>query len=229
MVVRSATFAGKITIGLLGCVLAMPSHAITVNELVPGQIWVSEFMPDPAAVADSAGEWIELVNPLPVSIDLAGLVIRSGAESYALTAGTGTILASGAYFLLGRSATGNGGIAPNQVWSGIVLSNSSDSIQLENGLGQTLFSVSWTSSAAGKSYSLQTISPPYTLTAANYYVETSVSYNGTDFGTPGSANSVAAIGTAPPVPEPETWTMLLAGLGFVGIATRCRGRAIGSA
>lgn len=186
-------------------------------------------MPDPAAVADSAGEWIELVNPLPVSIDLAGLVIRSGSESYVLTSGTGTSLASGAYFLLGRSATGNGGIAPNQVWSGIVLSNSSDSIHLENGLGQTLFSVSWTSTAAGKSYSLQTISPPYTLSAANYYVETSVSYNGTDFGTPGSANPVAAIGTAPPVPEPESWAMLLAGLGFVSVAARCRGRASGSA
>lgn len=229
MVARSVTFAGKITIGLLGCVLAMPSHAITVNELIPGQIWISEFMPDPAAVADSTGEWIELVNPLPVSIDLAGLVVRSGSESYVLTAGTGTSLASGAYFLLGRSATGNGGIVLNQVWSGVVLSNSSDSIQLENGLGQTLFSVSWTSTAAGKSYSLQTISPPYALTAANYYVETSISYNGTDFGTPGSANSMAAIGTAPAVPEPETWAMLLAGLGFVSVAVRRRGRASGSA
>jgi hypothetical protein len=223
MIAQAASFAGKLTLGLVGSVLALPAHAITVNELVPGQIWISEFMPDPSAVVDSTGEWIELANPLAASIDLAGLVIKSGSESYVLTAGAGTTLASGGYFLLGRSATSNSGIVPNQVWSSIVLSNSSDSIQLENGLGQTLFSVSWTGSTAGKSYSLQTVSPPYALTAANYYLETVISYNVNDFGTPGSANSIATIGSAPPVPEPETWAMLLAGLGLVGVAARHRG------
>lgn len=220
------THAGKLVVAFLGSALALPAHAITVNALTLGQLWVSEFMPDPTAVADSAGEWIELMNPLTVPIDLAGLVVKSSpSESYVLTAGAGTTLAPGGHFLLGRSATNNGGISPNQVWSGLILANASDTIQLENGLGQILFSVSWTGAVPGKSYALQTVPSSYALTTANYYLESTISYNGTDFGTPGIANSTAAIGTAPPVPEADTWAMLLTGLGLVGMAVRRKARA----
>ena len=48
---------------------------------------VSEYMPNPFAVADSVGEWMELRNTTPNTINLSGFVVRDqGIDQFVLPA-----------------------------------------------------------------------------------------------------------------------------------------------
>lgn len=60
------------------------------------------------------------------------------------------------------------------------------------------------------------------LTSGNYYYRITGDLTGSLGGTYTLASSAIATTTTPPVPEPETYAMLLAGLGVVGMALRRR-------
>lgn len=77
----------------------------------PGDIIISEFMADPAAVPDARGEWVELSSMADVSFDLSGWqLVDAGRNRFTLP--EGSVLAAGGRMVLGRSAdTGeNGGL-----------------------------------------------------------------------------------------------------------------------
>ncbi len=79
---------------------------------VVGDIVITEFMADPAAVADDLGEWIELKNVSTDALDLSGCMIQdTGRNRYMVP--DGTTVAAGGYFVAARSSdeAENGGVA----------------------------------------------------------------------------------------------------------------------
>jgi len=79
---------------------------------VVGDIVITEFMADPAAVADDLGEWIELKNVSTDALDLSGCMIQdTGRNRYMVP--DGTTVAAGGYFVGARSSdeAENGGVA----------------------------------------------------------------------------------------------------------------------
>jgi len=224
-VVRSLVTAITASAAALG---ALPASAmLTVDNLVPGQLVISEVMVDPTKVGDAAGEWFEIFNPHTVPIDLGGLVVESltgtTVESFRIQGSQ--IVAPGDHFVLGRSAstTTNGGVPIDYAWgTAISFGNSNDLVRVERPDGIILVQASWSTSTAGKSMELRTGTVP-ALGPSAFGVSTA-SYGLGDFGTPGLANSapMAIDGlVAPPVPEPETYALMAMGLGCVALA---RGR-----
>ncbi|MDH5672953.1 MAG: lamin tail domain-containing protein [Myxococcales bacterium] len=68
----------------------------------PGHLLITELMPNPAAVADTAGEWIELYNPGAEALDVAGCLLDDGGSTRRPLP-AGTTIDAGAHFLLARS------------------------------------------------------------------------------------------------------------------------------
>ncbi len=116
--VRALVTSITASAALLG---ALPASAmLTVDNLVPGQLVISEVMVDPTKVGDAAGEWFEIYNPHTVPIDLGGLVVESltgtTVESFRIQGSH--IVAPGDYFVLGRNANSatNGGVPVDYAW-----------------------------------------------------------------------------------------------------------------
>ncbi len=67
--------------------------------LLPGDVVVTEFMNDPAATSDDAGEWFEVLNLAPFDINLRGWVVAdTGGEADVID--DDVILPAGAFALL---------------------------------------------------------------------------------------------------------------------------------
>jgi len=99
-----------------------------VEFVATGAVIVTEFLYDPAAVGDTAGEWIEVHNPGEEAIDLAGWELGDGGSDRVVldpSRGTTTI-PPGGYLVLGRNGDpgANGGVAVGYVYgSGFSLRN----------------------------------------------------------------------------------------------------------
>jgi len=92
---------------------------------------ITEIMQNPNAVADASGEWFEVFNPGPGSVNLNGWTIRDN-DTDAHTVATDVVIASGSYAVLGRNGDSgtNGGVTVDYVYSGIDLANGADEIVL---------------------------------------------------------------------------------------------------
>ena len=116
-----------------------------------GDVVISEFHRDPAAVADAAGEYFELTNVSGAPVALRGL--RLVTSNGLLTFGTNMALYPGRPVLLPADGDGsrNGGLPLGVTWpyNSIALGNSSGSIALQSAGGATLDSLSYTSSFPG--------------------------------------------------------------------------------
>ena len=152
-------FALATTTAALAAMLAITTaHAtttLTASTLLPGQLVISEVIPDPSKVADTAGEWFELVNPLGVAVDLGGLVVESqrgsGVENFTIAGSL--IIQPGEFAVLGANADSgaNGGVAVDYAWgSAISLGNSNDFVRIRTTGGTTLVQVNWSSATSGK-------------------------------------------------------------------------------
>jgi len=93
-----------------------------------GAVVVTEFLYDPQAVGDTAGEWIEVHNPGEEPVDLAGWELGDGNSDRAVldpAKGT-TVIPPGGYLVLGRNGDPgiNGGVTVDYVYgSGFTLRN----------------------------------------------------------------------------------------------------------
>jgi beta-lactamase superfamily II metal-dependent hydrolase len=171
----------------------------------PGDVVVSEYMADPAVVQDTLGEWIELRNMRPTSIDLRGFAVRDGVLDYVILPSL-TLPALG-FVVIGRNASPgvNGGYVPQYVWptNSFVLANTADQIHLVSPQGVAMDSVAYDATPAYPhpvGASVERIDASAPATGSNLVAAVAV-FGAGDRGTPGLLNGAdltpPTIGTQP--------------------------------
>ena len=103
-----------------------------------GELIITEIMANPTQVEDEFGEWIELYNAGPATLELSGCTLRVDAEQEAIA--DGTVLAPGGFFVFGNSADTdlNGEVEIDAEWGDWTLGDLGATIGLECGGGGTL-------------------------------------------------------------------------------------------
>jgi len=183
------------------CVIAPPAGQCVgddgnLREVVPpgpGDVVITEFMSNPAAVDDGAGEWFEL--SILGNFDLNGLEFANNADGViddtieverclSVSAGDSVVLANNA-----DPAT-NGGLANVVYQVGFSLTNNNAALRVSYG-GQLLDAITWTTSVSGAATSLPL---EFATTTGNddelNWCAASTAYGAGDLGTPGAANPV---------------------------------------
>ncbi len=169
---------------------------LDIDDLVAGDIVLSEVMQNPDAVSDNDGEWFEIFNATCHDVELEGLVV-SDAGSEVFTVARGLVVGAASYLLFACDANPavNGWITPDYVYncSDLSLSNGYDELILENAT-LTIDELAWDDGASfpdptGASMSLD---PTHLDAVENddgaHWCEGSSVYGAGDLGTPGSAN-----------------------------------------
>jgi beta-lactamase superfamily II metal-dependent hydrolase len=162
---------------------------------------INEVMADPSAVTDANGEWIELYNPGQSPINIQNYQIAS-ANDAGFTIASAISVPSHGYVVLARVASPatNGGVTADYAYGTAVnLANASDWLVLRDALGATVDSVAWTSTTAGKSWTLKNPWASHsTVVAGTVWQLATSTYGLGDFGTPRVQNDGF---TGPPVSE----------------------------
>ena len=160
----------------------------SADELV-----VTEIMQNPDEVSDANGEWFEIYNASSADINMSGMVISDGSESFTVS---GAVIGSNEYFVFGRKSDMgvNGGVPVDYEYSGFQLTNGADAIILTM-VGEEIDRVEYDGgpnfpNPTGASMILSDISIDNNI-GSNWCVSTS-SYGEGDLGTPGAANDSCA-------------------------------------
>ncbi|HEX2189587.1 MAG TPA: lamin tail domain-containing protein [Longimicrobiaceae bacterium] len=151
---------------------------------------LNELIPNPAAVADAAGEWAEVYNWGSAAANLHGWTLASGGDAAHTIAAT-VVVPAGGYAVVARSGNPaeNGGVAADYVYgTGINLANSSDWLALRDGSGATVDSVAWSSAPNGASRGVRDAAQDNTLTGGSNWTAQSTVFGSGDRGTPGARN-----------------------------------------
>lgn len=158
----------------------------------PGDLVITEIMPNPDAVTDANGEWFEVL--VTAEVDLNGLEIgrAEGDPDHTLPAG-GPCLEAGAgtRIVLAKNADSgtNGGLDPVFATSGALNLVNTDGTLYVGYDGATLDAVTWTSSTAGASLSLDPGSEdPTANDDEGNFCDATTAYGDGDLGTPGDTN-----------------------------------------
>jgi hypothetical protein len=165
----------------------------------PGDLVISEFMANPNAVGDTAGEWFEL-HALS-AVDLNGLELGqlfADGPLHTVTSNDCIVLQPGDNVLLARNGDGmlNGGLPPvDYVFAGFGLSNTNTGLHIAVG-GQLIDEIGWAAVGTGCSTSLDPDSLDPALNdlannAAPWCYTPAVAmfqFGGGDYGTPGEDN-----------------------------------------
>jgi len=155
---------------------------------VVGDLTITEVMPDPSAVADTAGEWIEIRANRDVDLNDLGIAGASG-NPVVLASSNCVRLAAGSYAVFARNPAtmANGGLPP-VTGSSVALANSNGTVRLLIGATE-LDSMSWTTVRAGKSVQLDgRLTAPTDNDVAANLCDGNAAYGAGDLGTPGAAN-----------------------------------------
>jgi len=153
----------------------------------PGQLAISEVMPDPAAVPDAAGEWVELLAS--AAVDLNDLLVSTGSEGgAAITSTTCLHLEAGDYAILahGEDAESNGGLPFVTARLAPTLPNTTGTLTIRDG-STTIDALTWTKAKPGVALQRD----PGDRAAV---CEATLAFGPslTDRGTPGATNSACA-------------------------------------
>jgi len=164
--------------------------------IAPGALVISEFMSNPAKVADDVGEWIELYNPTTADVALNGLLLQIGTTvpvQHVVESPAPVVIAAGGYVLLARGMDPalNGGLTPDYVYDKVLMSSTSATLSLYSA-GQLVDKVTYDPVfplISGKSASLDPASLDAAANddAANWCKAQALFGSG-DFGSPGAAN-----------------------------------------
>jgi len=102
---------------------------VSLTELAPGDLQITEYMANPATVGDGGNEYFELFNQRDQAVDLNGLLVRDdGSNQFVID--SAVIPARG--FLVLSNGDGSGlGFVPDYLYGGsMALTNTSDEIRL---------------------------------------------------------------------------------------------------
>lgn len=169
------------------------AEALVVEALQPGDLRITEFMPDPLAVDAALGEWVEVRNTTDLPIDLSGLLLRDDLGDEALLAGS-FLVPPGGYVVLGGSTDplANGGAPIDVAWQADMrLSNTADAFVLVAGI-EVIDRVTWDSAwpvEDGRSVALDPdVDADDASLASSWCAGTSL-YGPAGYGSPGEANA----------------------------------------
>jgi hypothetical protein len=160
---------------------------------------VTEFHPNPCAVSDGNGEWIELTNVTTTAVDIEGWTLKDdGSDKHVIRSGGPLLLEPGLSLVLGLSAdTGaNGGVTVDYVYRSFTMRNSGqDQIVLLDAAGAEVDRVAYDASWPMEDCAaLQLSSLAYTGAAnddpANWCPSAVPYGGGRDKGTPGGPNAI---------------------------------------
>ncbi|HET9481135.1 MAG TPA: lamin tail domain-containing protein, partial [Candidatus Polarisedimenticolia bacterium] len=164
---------------------------------VGGPIVINEVMANPAAVGDSAGEYVELYNSGTTTVDLEGWILHDdGTDDFTIATGGSVPLAPGAFFVIAASANplGNGGFTPDLTWTGFFVSNSGDEVVLVDDLGVEQDRLVYTDApfTTSSGRSLERVSPRLPTSDGLSWAEARALMPMGDLGTPGAVNTLQA-------------------------------------
>jgi hypothetical protein len=164
------------------------------EDMVPGDLVITEIMANPNAVDDALGEWFEIKNTTSLAFNLQGLVVRDdGVDTFTvpntlLMAGNGRLV-----FGAGSVTDTNGGVSVNYAYDRTTcqLANGADELVLATTvvIDQVFYTATFPL-VAGASMSLSPASETAAANdaAANWCAAATV-YGAGDRGTPGAANT----------------------------------------
>jgi hypothetical protein len=175
--------------------IANDSCPVDISVLIAGDLIVSEVMIDPALSDYNKGEWFEIYNASATYVDVNGLEISDGTETF--TVGSSLAVRPGEYLLFAArdNSLTNGGMSNvdyRYIYGTEMTLQSTDTLELAFG-ATTFDSVSWDGTfphASGAAMELGTNDLTATDNdAVGSWCEAAVSYGDGDAGTPGEENS----------------------------------------
>lgn len=163
----------------------------------PGDVIITEFMPDPAKVADGSGEWLEIYNTTTQGININKWHLRDGStKNHTISSKVPLIIPPSGFMLLAVKADSaiNGGLRPDYVYSNFSFPNNSGRIVLTDSNLVIIDSIRYLSVNPGKAWNLN---PLHFNGKDNdnidYWCVSTTVYGTGDQGTPKRANINCAI------------------------------------
>jgi Lamin Tail Domain/Secretion system C-terminal sorting domain len=106
-------------------------NSLIFAQLVPGDLIITEYMPDPVALPDSDGEYFEIYNNTDTNIDINGWTLKDdGTNIETIINGGPLSVPSGGVIILARSPIATLPYVPDYVWNSFTLGNTDDEIVL---------------------------------------------------------------------------------------------------
>jgi hypothetical protein len=200
-----------------------PAATLTVSDLAPNNLVITEYLANPVGVSDADGEYFEIFNATSATIDLDGLIVRDdGSNSFTVTA-----LSIGPLsFAVFSGADGTAlGLTPDFVYGGgMSLTNGDDEIGLFRPDDTLINKVAYTDGdqfGAGIAHELGLLNaatPALTVgpTAGMDFVAATAMLPVGNFGSPGAPGNTRVELAAVPLPA-GAWMFLsaLSALGWV--------------
>ena len=156
---------------------------------------INEIMQNPSAVSDANGEWFEIFNFSPDTINLSGFTIKDNGSNTHTISSSVTILPY-FYAVLAKNAdiNTNGGLSVDYEYSDFTLGNSDDEIVLIDPYGNTIDSVAYDGGPnwpdpTGATMALFGFETDDNNLGYNWVESDSLTYGDGDYGTPGYTNN----------------------------------------
>ncbi len=174
-----------------------PSPPTAINDVVPGDVIITEIMINPSAVTDSNGEWFELFNTRSETVDIRGWTIQDNSgHPHVIPTTEPSLIPPNDFFVLGKNAdlSTNGGVPVGHQYTEFLLNNNGDTLFIFDVNDEEIDRVDYgTGSFAvptGASLNLDPIHFDFNNNdnGANWCASTTPIGTGLDLGTPGTAN-----------------------------------------
>ncbi len=173
--------------------------AVAPESATPARLLITEFLADPKAVKDEAGEWLELYNADMAAVNLNGWTLAD-LDNDRHTIAQDLFIQPGQYLVLARNgdAATNGGVTAAYVYQSLALANSSDELILLAPDGAEIDRVIW-GDGAMTTVKVGAANQRTTLDANPLWESSQDAWPGSagDKGTPGTAYQ-------PPIVTPTT-------------------------
>jgi len=181
----------------------------------PGDVFITEFQPDPTFVPDAEGEWFEVYNRASFPIDMNGWMLKdAGSNRHVIRREGGVVIAPGQHFVFGLNDNliANGNVPVDYVIdSGFRLANGPDTIELYrgsvkidgisyNGGSGALVPLNRDTGSAGPA-AARAMGGDYSMGRTDIWNDADSRYNPLDSGTPGGWNDGAVI------PPSDLWML----------------------